>query len=49
MVDLIEIDIKGKQYILEGNDVYMKTDNGMKGEHYGVYKDGKVKKNRINL
>lgn len=47
IVDMIEIEIKGKQYILEGNNVYTKTNNGMKGEYYGVYKDGKVKKNVV--
>ena len=42
-----EIKIKGKSYILEGSDVYIKTNNGEKGDHYGIYfaNTGKVKKN----
>jgi len=44
-----EIKIKGKAYILEGLDVYIKKDNGEKGNHYGIYfsNTGKVKKNLI--
>ena len=44
-----EIKIKGKAYILEGSDVYIKKDNGEKGNHYGIYfsNTGKVKKNLI--
>ena len=44
-----EIKIKGKSYILEGSDVYIKKDNGEKGNHYGIYfsNTGKVKKNLI--
>ena len=42
-----EIKIKGKSFILEGSDVYIKTDNGEKGAHYGIYfaNTGKVTKN----
>ncbi len=39
-----EIEIKGKAYILEGTKVYMKTKIGTKGEQYGTYANGKVKK-----
>ena len=41
-----EIKIKGKTYILEGVNVYVKTKKGTKGELYGTYssKTGKVKK-----
>jgi hypothetical protein len=44
-----EIKIKGRSYILEGSDVYIKTDNCEKGNHYGIYfsNTGKVKKNLI--
>jgi type I restriction-modification system DNA methylase subunit/restriction endonuclease S subunit len=43
-LEQIEIEIKGKQYILDRDTVYFKTDQGTKGEVYGTYKDGKVKK-----
>ncbi len=39
-----EIEIKGKAYILEGTKVYVKTKKGTKGEQYGTYSNGKVKK-----
>ncbi len=39
-----EIEIKGKMYILEGTKVYVKTKKGTKGEQYGTYANGKVKK-----
>jgi len=47
--DYHEIKIKGKSYILEGSDVYIKTESNEKGKHYGLYfaKTGKVKKNLI--
>ena len=39
-----EINIKNKQYILDGNKVFNKNLNGLKGELYGTYSNGKVKK-----
>jgi len=39
-----EIEIKGKTYILEGTKIYVKTKKGTKGEQYGTYANGKVKK-----
>jgi len=39
-----EITIKGKQHILDGNKVFIKNLNGTKGELYGTYSNGKVKK-----
>lgn len=41
-----EIEIKGKLYIKEGINIYVKTKKGTKGELYGIYstKTGKVKK-----
>ena len=42
----INFKVKGKSYILDGSDVYIKKDNGEKGNHYGIYfsNTGKVKK-----
>jgi hypothetical protein len=39
-----EITIKNKTYILEGTNVYVKSKSGLKGELYGIYSKGKVKK-----
>jgi hypothetical protein len=39
-----EITIKDKQYILDGTNVYIKNNNGIKGEIYGIYLNNKVKK-----
>jgi hypothetical protein len=39
-----EINIKGKQHILDGNKVFIKNTNGSKGELYGTYSNGKVKR-----
>lgn len=39
-----EITIKGTQHILDGNKVFIKNLNGTKGELYGTYSNGKVKK-----
>ena len=39
-----EITIKGTQHILDGNKVFIKNSNGTKGELYGTYSNGKVKK-----
>ena len=41
-----EITIKNKIYILDGSNVYVKTKTGLKGELYGTYSDGKVKRIR---
>ena len=46
-----EIEIKGKIYILEDEQVYVKTDNGLKGKLYGYYKNNKftkIKKVKLN-
>ncbi len=40
----LEVNIKGKSYIVEGSNVYGKTPNGTKGELYGTYANGKVSK-----
>jgi hypothetical protein len=40
----IEINIKGKYYLLEGANVFIKNSVGLKGELYGQYIDGKIKK-----
>lgn len=42
--DFVEISIKNKTYILEGTYIYNKTKKGTKGELYGTYSNGKVKK-----
>ncbi len=39
-----EITIKSKQYILDGSNVYCKNSNGTRGELYGTYLNGRVKK-----
>jgi len=39
-----EINIKGTQYILDGTKVFVKNQSGYKGELYGTYANGKVKK-----
>jgi hypothetical protein len=39
-----EILIRDKPYILEGTKVYIKTKKGFKGDLYGTYFNGKVKK-----
>ncbi len=49
-VEFADITIKNITYILEGNKLYQKTESG-KGEYYGTYSNGKVKKavKHINL
>ncbi len=42
--EFVEIKVKGQMYILEGNNMYIKTKKGTKGELYGTYTNGKVKK-----
>jgi hypothetical protein len=42
--DYAEIKIKNQTYILEGNYVFVKNKTGKKGEIYGIYSNGKVKK-----
>ena len=39
-----EITIKGVQHILDGTKVFVKNPSGTKGELYGTYANGKVKK-----
>lgn len=39
-----EIKIKGTMFILEGINVYFKNNKGSKGELYGTYLNGKIKK-----
>jgi hypothetical protein len=39
-----EIEYKKQFYILEGNNMYTKTKKGTKGELFGTYINGKVKK-----
>lgn len=43
---LIEINVNGKQYILDGTQVYTKSLSGTKGELYGIYLNGKIKKSK---
>ena len=43
---LIEINVNGKQYILDGTQVYNKTAAGTKADFYGTYLNGKIKKNK---
>ena len=43
---LIEINVNGKQYILDGTQVYNKNLSGTKGELYGIYLNGKIKKSK---
>ncbi len=40
----IEINVKGTYYLLEGTNVYTKNQSGTKGELYGLYTNGKIKK-----
>ena len=42
--DYAEIKIKNQTYILEGYNVFIKNKSGKKGELYGIYSNGKVKK-----
>ncbi len=42
--EYVEIKVKGQMYILEGNLMYTKIKKGLKGELYGTYSNGKVKK-----
>ena len=42
--DFVEISIKNKIYLLEDSNVYVKRKNGTKGELYGTYSNGKVKR-----
>lgn len=44
LVEMVNIEIKGKTYILEGNKVYTKNNKGQKDKLYGTYYKGKVKK-----
>ena len=41
-----EININGKQYILDGIQVFSKNQAGTKGDFYGTYSNGKIKKNK---
>ncbi len=43
------IEIKGKTYFLEGTHVYVKTKSGKKGDLYGTYSNGKVKKHQTSV
>lgn len=43
---LIEINVNGKQYILDGTQVYTKSLTGTKGELYVIYFNGKIKKSK---
>ena len=50
--DYVEIKIKGITYILEGNKLFHKLGKGIKGEQYGTYSNGKLKRithKEINL
>ena len=38
----LEVNIKGRSYIVEGINVYCKNTNGTKGQIYGTYNNGKV-------
>lgn len=42
--EYVEIKVKGQMYILEGTKIYTKTKKGTKGEYYGSYINGKIKK-----
>ena len=47
-----ELEIKGITYILEDENVYVKKDDGQKGQLYGYYKDNKftrIKKVKSNV
>ncbi len=41
---LIEINVNGKQYFLDGVQVFAKNQAGTKGDFYGTYSNGKIKK-----
>ena len=43
---LIEINVNGKQYILDGTQVYTKSLTSTKGELYGIYFNRKIKRNK---
>ena len=43
---LLEINVNGKQYILDGTQVYTKSSSGTKGHFYGTYSNGKIKKTK---
>ena len=45
--EVCEIIIRGRTYILENDQVYVKKFNGSKGLLYGIYSNGKVKKNKL--
>ena len=42
--NFVEIIFKGKTYILEGINVYNKTQQGQKANFYGTFSNGKIKK-----
>ena len=42
--ELPELKIKGQVYLLDGDKLYGKNNNGTKSELYGTYSNGKVKK-----
>jgi hypothetical protein len=44
--EVCEIIIRGRQFILENDKVFVKKSNGSKGSLYGIYSNGKVKKNK---
>ena len=45
--DIKELVYKGVSYILEDINLYEKKENGTKGELFGTYINGKIKKNKI--
>ena len=45
--DVKELVYKGVSYILEDINLYEKKENGTKGELFGTYINGKIKKNKI--
>jgi len=47
-VEYAEIKIKNTTYIIEGNNLYLKLESG-KGDFYGTYSNGKVKKANKNI
>lgn len=44
--EVSEIIIRGRTYLIENNQVFVKKSNGTKGSFYGTYSNGKVKKNK---
>jgi hypothetical protein len=46
--NFVEIIFKGKTYILEGINVYNKTQQGQKADFYGTFSNGKIKKHQQN-